>query len=214
VFTGIVEGVGTVVAAVHDGASVRLEVEAARELLEGVVPGDSVSVAGACLTVVRREAARVDFDVVAETVRRTALGTRTAGDGVNLERALRLGDRLGGHIVLGHVDAVAHAALRRAEGDSVWLELSAPPDLARFLPDKAFVTLDGVSLTVARGADPDGRFAVALIPETLRRTTLGRLAPGDAVNLEVDPLARYVDSLLAAREMPRMALSAAEGVIR
>lgn len=198
-FTGIVEGVGTVRGVIEGPGSTRLEIACDPSLLTDVALGDSISVAGACLTVVARDKDAFIVDVVPETLRRTRLGTLEPGDAINLERALRLGDRLGGHIVLGHVDGVATVAERRNDGDGIWLVVDAPAHLARFLPEKAFVTLDGVSLTVAAGADGAGRFAVALIPETLRRTTLGHAPEGSLLDLEVDPLARYMDTLLAAR---------------
>lgn len=198
-FTGIVEGVGTVRGVIEGPGSTRLEIAADPSLLTDVALGDSVSVAGVCLTVVARDVDAFTVDVVPETLRRTRLGALEPGDTINLERALRLGDRLGGHIVLGHVDGVAAVAERRNDGDGIWLVVDAPTHLSRFLPEKAFVTLDGVSLTVAAGADRAGRFAVALIPETLRRTTLGHAPEGSLLDLEVDPMARYMDTLLAAR---------------
>ncbi|MCL6596822.1 MAG: riboflavin synthase [Firmicutes bacterium] len=198
-FTGIVEGVGRLAAAWERTGGRALEIAADGVWLEGVAVGDSVSVAGACLTVVERSADAFRVEVVPETLSRTRLGSASPGTGLNLERALRLGDRLGGHIVLGHVDALAEVVARRPEGEGVRLVVRAPARLAPYLPDKAFVALDGVSLTVASGADADGRFAVALVPETLRRTTLGEASPGQALHLEVDPIARYLESLLAAR---------------
>jgi riboflavin synthase len=200
VFTGIVEGIGEVRAVVERPGGRTLEVEAAPALFDGVRHGDSISVAGVCLTVVDRDPGHVVVEVVPETLRRSRLGDVEPGERLNLERSLRLGDRLGGHLVLGHVDAVGQVVERRTDGDGAWLVVQVPPRMVRYLPEKAFVTLDGVSLTVAAGADAGGRFAVTLIPETLRRTTLGRAHPGAALDVEIDPFARYLESLLAARE--------------
>ena len=198
-FTGIVEGIGEVRAVVERPGGRTLEIEAAAALLDGVRPGDSVCVAGVCLTVVDRGEGYAEVEVVRETLRRSRLGEVEPGERLNLERALRLGDRLGGHLVLGHVDGVGEVVERRTDGDGAWLVVEVPRRLTRYLPDKAFVTLDGVSLTVAAGADAAGRFAVALIPETLRRTTLGMAHAGAALDVEIDPFARYLESLLAAR---------------
>ena len=178
-FTGIVREVGRVVS--FDGR--RLVVEGATQAAEG----DSVAVDGVCLTAV--DGARLVFDVVEETLSRTTLGALRAGDRVNLEPALRAGEPLGGHLVQGHVDGLGRV---RAVGDPVWID--APADLLRYCVEKGSITVDGVSLTVA--ALDAGGFAVALVPHTLEATTLGALAPGDAVNLEVDVLAKYVEKLL------------------
>ena len=179
VFTGIVREVGRVES--FDGH--RLVVAAQTSAAEG----DSVSVDGVCLTAV--DGSRLAFDVVDETLRRTTLGALKAGDSVNLEPALRAGDPLGGHIVQGHVDGIGRA---REVGDLVWVD--APAELLRYCVEKGSITVDGVSLTVA-AVDENG-FAVALVPHTLEVTTLGGLAPGDEVNLEVDVLAKYVEKLV------------------
>jgi riboflavin synthase len=181
VFTGIVREVGRV--ASFDGR--RLVVDAQTTPAEG----DSIAVAGVCLTAV--DGSRLAFDVVEETLRRTTLGALEVGDRVNLEPALRAGDPLGGHLVQGHVDGVGRV---RAVGELVWID--APAELRRYFAEKGSVTVDGVSLTVA-ALDADG-FAVALVPHTLEVTTLGALEPGDPVNLEVDVLAKYVERLLPA----------------
>jgi riboflavin synthase len=178
-FTGIVREVGRVVS--FDGR--RLVLDAATT----AAAGDSVSVDGVCLTAV--DGAELAFDVVDETLSRTTLGTLAAGDGVNLEPALRAGEPLGGHIVQGHVDGTGRV---RSVGDLVWID--AAPELLRYTVEKGSITVDGVSLTVA--AVDDAGFAVALVPHTLEVTTLGTLAAGDAVNLEVDVLAKYVEKLL------------------
>jgi riboflavin synthase len=179
VFTGIVREVGRVVS--FDGR--RLVVDAPTQAAEG----DSVAVDGVCLTAV--DGTRLAFDVVDETLARTTLGALKAGDRVNLEPALRAGEPLGGHLVQGHVDGLGRV---RSTGEPVWID--APPELLRYCVEKGSITVDGVSLTIA-GLD-DAGFAVALVPHTLEATTLGTLALGDPVNLEVDILAKYVEKLL------------------
>jgi riboflavin synthase len=192
VFTGIVREVGTVAA--FDGSRL---VVTAPETEADVAVGDSVSVAGVCLTVVPGDEGGVAFDVVPETLSRTALGDLQAGDSVNLEPSLRMGDPLGGHVVQGHVDAVGRVRSITPEGESrrVWFE--APEAIVRYCLEKGSIAVDGVSLTVA-ALDDDG-FEVALIPHTLTVTTLGGLEPGDEVNLEADVLAKVVERLVAAR---------------
>ncbi|MGH2977326.1 MAG: riboflavin synthase [Gaiellaceae bacterium] len=191
-FTGIVREVGTVSA--FDGSRLVL---AAVETAASADVGDSVSVAGACLTVVERDAGSLAFDVVPETLARTAIGRLQPGDAVNLEPSLRVGDQLGGHVVQGHVDAVGTVRSLAPEGESRRIWLDAPESVVRYCLEKGSIAVDGVSLTVA-GLDDDG-VEVALIPHTLAVTTLGRLEPGDEVNLEVDVLAKVVERLLAAR---------------
>jgi riboflavin synthase len=195
-FTGIVEGTGTVVAlavaAGGDGA--RLEVEAPWPAGD-LRLGESVAVNGCCLTVAAPAAAGFVADLVAETLRRTALGGLAVGARVNLERPMALGGRLGGHLVQGHVDGVARILDRTPVelGEEVRVEL--PPDLERYVVEKGSIAVDGVSLTVA-GVGP-GWFAVALVPHTLEVTTLGDRRPGDPVQLEVDVVAKYVERLVA-----------------
>jgi riboflavin synthase len=192
VFTGIVREVGTVAA--FDGSRL---VVAAPETTAGVAMGDSVSIAGVCLTVVEAEEGRLAFDVVPETLSRTALGALAPGDEVNLEPALRVGDPLGGHVVQGHVDAVGRVRSVTPEGESCRVWFDAPDKIVRYCLEKGSIAVDGVSLTVA-SLDDDG-FEVALIPHTLEVTTLGSLEPGAEVNLEVDVLAKVVERLVAAR---------------
>lgn len=177
----------------------RLEISEPR-LAASVKPGDSVNVNGACLTVVRADAGTgiLAFDVVPETLNRTTLGAAAAGDSVNLEPSLRLGDTLDGHLVYGHVDATADILAKDPEGQGYRLWLATPPELITMIVQKGYVALDGISLTVAERRESD-RFAVALIPETSQRTTLGRKGPGDRVNVEADPIARYVAGLLGGR---------------
>ncbi|HET7648452.1 MAG TPA: riboflavin synthase [Gaiellaceae bacterium] len=195
-FTGIVRELGGVVSVAGGEDGIRLEVEAP-ETAAAAALGDSVALAGVCLTVVAVEGSRLAFDAVPETLSRTSLGRLAAGGSVNVEPALRVGDALGGHMLQGHVDGVGavRSVDREGEGRRVWLD--APEDVLRYCVEKGSVAVDGVSLTVA-ALDGDG-FAVALIPHTLAVTTLGALAPGDTVNLEVDVLAKYVEKLLAAR---------------
>jgi riboflavin synthase len=156
--------------------------------------GSSIAVNGACLTVSRIEGSQISFDVVPETLSRTNLGELRTGDFVNLEPSLRIGDELGGHLVYGHVDSTTVVLGKHSEGQGCRLWCVTPSGLASMIAEKGYITLDGVSLTVA-GID-EGQFAVALIPETLARTTLGKKDAGSALNLEVDPIARYVAHLL------------------
>jgi riboflavin synthase len=189
-FTGIVREVGEV-----DSFEGSRLVVAAPETAAGATVGDSVSVAGVCLTVVERDQGTLAFDVVPETLARTALARLEPGGSVNLEPSLRVGDQLGGHVVQGHVDAVGRIrSVTEDDGRRVWID---SPETVRYCVEKGSVTVDGVSLTVA-ALDDDG-FEAALIPHTLEVTTLGRLEPGDEVNLEADALARIVERLLAAR---------------
>jgi riboflavin synthase len=190
-FTGIVREVGEVDS--FDGSRLVL---AAPETASAATVGDSVAVSGVCLTVVSREAGALAFDVVPETLARTALARLEPGGSVNVEPSLRVGDQLGGHVVQGHVDAVGRVRSVSAEGDGrrVWID---SPETVRYCVEKGSIAVDGVSLTVA-ALDGDG-FEVALIPHTLAATTLGGLEAGDEVNLEADALARIVERLLEAR---------------
>jgi riboflavin synthase len=194
-FTGIVEGTGTVaaLAVAAGGGGGRLEVEA--PFLAGELGlGESVAVNGCCLTVAEPTPRGFAADLVAETLRRTALGGLAAGDAVNLERPMALGGRLGGHLVQGHVDGVARVLERTPVGDGEEVRVELPPDLERYVVEKGSIAVDGVSLTVA-GVGP-GWFAVALVPHTLEVTTLGRRRPGDPVQLEVDVVAKYIERLV------------------
>lgn len=206
-FTGIVEELGRVVRLETVEDSARLTVEAPT-VTQDVNLGDSVSVNGCCLTVTAVHGSTFTADLMAETLTRTTLGSQAPGDPVNLERALRASDRLGGHIVQGHVDATAEV-LDHHRGEH-WdlLRIGLPQEIARYVAVKGSVALDGVSLTVvdvvdAPNASPvpgaGASLSVGLIPETLRRTTLGTRRPGERVNLEVDVLAKYAERLLGAR---------------
>jgi riboflavin synthase len=193
-FTGIVKEVGRV-ASIDGGADgVRIEIDAPATAASGVVIGDSIAINGCCLTIVSATNGRLSFQAVPETLSRTALKQLGSGSRVNLEAALRAGDPLGGHYVQGHVDGVGSVRSTAPEGDGKRIWIDAPTDILRYVVEKGSITLEGVSLTVA-GLDDEG-FAVALIPHTLAETTLGELAAGDPVNLEVDVLAKYVERLL------------------
>jgi len=195
-FTGIVQSMGRIDSITPREGGVRLRLDAGPLAAESGI-GDSVAVDGCCLTVVARDGACLEFDAIPETLRRTSLGRRGPGDPVNLELPLRPGDRLGGHFVQGHVDAVTEVAARRAAGDDVVLSFHLPPALRGQIVEKGSVAIDGVSLTVAA---VDGEtFSVALIPHTLEVTTLGHREPGDVVNVEGDVLAKYVAALVAPR---------------
>lgn len=195
-FTGIVEELGEIVGIAHSTDAAVLSVRGPR-VSSDATHGASIAVNGVCLTVVDQDGDTVRFDVMAETLSRSSLGALGTGDPVNLERAMTATDRLGGHIVQGHVDATARL-LSRTPGER-WdvVRFSLPGSVARYLVEKGSVTVDGVSLTVSAVADDF--FEVSLIPTTLELTTLGRRAVGDLVNLEVDVIAKYVERLLTAR---------------
>jgi riboflavin synthase len=192
-FTGLVSDLGVVERLSPAAGGARLVLRPSALPVDDLVPGESICCSGACLTVVERGGGLVAFDAVPETLARTTLGRWTSGTRVNLERALRLSDRLGGHLVAGHVDAVGEVLAVVAEGQGARLTLSLPGPIAPLVAEKGSIAIDGVSLTVAAaGRD---RFEVALIPETLARTTLGAARPGTRVNLEADVVARHVARL-------------------
>ncbi|MHC4934384.1 MAG: riboflavin synthase [Planctomycetota bacterium] len=195
-FTGLIETMGEIAVMEPREGGIRLWIESA-ELAPKAGIGDSVAVDGCCLTVVERTDNRLAFDVIPESLRRTTMGGRGVGDKVNLELPLRPTDRLGGHFVQGHVDAVAEVTALSREGDDVIMSFALPDTIREEVVEKGSVALDGVSMTVA-GVD-EGGFSVALIPHTLAVTTLGIRQPGDRVNVEGDILAKYVVSLLQAR---------------
>ena len=192
-FTGIIQAMGHVAARGSRGADARLVIDAAALDLGDVAIGDSIAVAGVCLTAIDLDGSRFVADVSAETLRLTTLGTLAAGDAVNLEKALRLADRLGGHLVSGHVDGVGRVARIDEDGASQRWTFAAPADLMRYVAVKGSICIDGASLTV-NTVERD-RFGVTLIPHTLGVTTFGARKAGDAVNLEVDLVARYVERL-------------------
>ena len=191
-FTGIITDVGTV-RRIERAGDTRIEIDTAYDTHD-IALGASIACSGPCLTVVEKGAGWFAVEVSAETLSRTALGGWKAGTRVNLERALRIGDELGGHIVSGHVDGTARILDTRPEGDSVRFDFEAPQDLKTYIAEKGSVALDGVSLTV--NAVEDARFGVNIISHTRAHTTFGSRAAGDVVNLEIDMLARYVGRLL------------------
>jgi len=193
-FTGLISDVGTVERVSPRQGGARLTLRPRTLEVDALALGESVACSGACLTVVERGAGLVSFDAVPETLARTTLGAWRPGTQVNLERALTLADRLGGHLVAGHVDAVGEVLSRAAEGQGARLTVALPPALAPLVAEKGSIAIDGISLTVARALRD--RFEVALIPETLARTTLGAAGPGTRVNLEADVVARHVARLV------------------
>jgi riboflavin synthase len=192
-FTGIVEELGTITAVEDQGDAIRLTVQAST-VLDGTGLGDSIAVNGCCLTVVTSDEDTWTADVMQETLDKTSLLGITAGDRVNLERAVTVEKRLGGHIVQGHVDGVGEVVRRTPSEHWEVVEISMPPEFGRYLVDKGSITVDGVSLTVVEALEES--FTVSLIPETLARTTLGTRQPGDRVNLEFDVIAKHVEKLL------------------
>ncbi len=194
-FTGLIVDMGSVTELSRDAQGARLEIST--PLAAQLAAGDSIAVNGVCLTAADVREASFAAEAMAETLSRSSLGDLQAGEHVNLELALRASDRLGGHVVQGHVDATATVSQIRDEGFSRVLELELDPRFERYLVEKGSVAIDGVSLTVS--ALHDRGFAVSLIPETQRRTTLGALAEGARVNVEVDVLAKHVERLMAAR---------------
>ncbi|MGE0315610.1 MAG: riboflavin synthase [Lautropia sp.] len=200
-FTGIVAAIGEIrsVAAIGDAAGVRLSVDAGALDLADVAIGDSIAIQGACMTVVAIDRGRFEVDVSRESLEHT-VGLDAPGP-VNLEKALRLADRLGGHLVSGHVDGTAEVATLEARGESWLFEVRAPRSLARYFAYKGSVAVNGVSLTVNEVRDDATGCVVSinLIPHTIRETTLHRLRVGDAVNVEVDTMARYIERLHVAR---------------
>ena len=192
-FTGLVEELGSITSVVPQGAAVELSLSAPLVAADAGI-GDSISVNGCCLTVIRLEGDVLAFEAGSETLSRTNLGRLQPGSRVNLERSLRVGDRLGGHYVSGHIDGMGTLDERREEGPWAFLWFRVPAALARQMASKGSIAVDGVSLTLVEVTKE--RFSVALIPHTLAVTTLGALKSGDAVNLETDHLAKYVQRQL------------------
>lgn len=192
-FTGLVEEVGVVEKLEPLDDAVRIAVRAPK-VTEDAKPGDSIAVDGVCLTVVDNDGGVFTADVMRETLDRSRLGTYEAGAPVNLERALAAGQRMGGHIVQGHVDGVAEVVSRTPSEHWEVVRFTLPGDVRRYVVEKGSIAVNGTSLTVS--AVNDGYFEVSLIPTTLRETTAGRLAPGDPVNLEVDIVAKYVENMV------------------
>ncbi len=195
-FTGIIEAVGTVRAIEHHGDHARIHLDAPT-IVEDAAIGDSIAVDGCCLTITTLPDEGFTADLMAETMRATALGDLTVGATVNLERAMRGDTRFGGHLVQGHVDAVGRVVARDEQPGTVFLSIEAPRGLTRYLVPKGSITVSGVSLTIVDITDA-GVLRIGLIPHTLDVTTLHGMAPQDRVNLEVDVIAKYVERLLQA----------------
>lgn len=191
-FTGLVES-----AQPREGGGTTLRIRCQEAGAQGTQTGDSIAINGVCLTVTRINGDNVEFDVIPESLDRSTLGALQIGDLVNVEYSLRLGDRMGGHFVYGHVDATGEVISRTVEGQGERVRISIPPNLAPMACAKAFIAVDGVSVTVAQSGSE--WFEIALIPETLSRTTLGSRPTGSRVNLEVDPIARYTAAAIAAQ---------------
>ena len=192
-FTGIIEEIGTVKAIKRGAKSITLEI-VAQKVLEGTQVGDSICTNGVCLTVTSLGGGVFSADVMPQTMRMTSLGALKPGDKVNLERALTLESRLGGHIVSGHIDGTGKIVKREQDDTALWLHIEAPAHIMRYIIDKGSITVQGVSLTVAK-ATPSS-FAVSLIPHTQNATTLHSAKVGDTVNLENDVIAKYVESFV------------------
>jgi riboflavin synthase len=202
-FTGIIEQLAKVASLEtnDEGGKLRVDLSNAAEIAAGMKLGDSISVNGCCLTVVEFGAGHFSADLSGETLRRTSLGEKKAGDPVNIERPLAAGARLGGHFVQGHVDGVGRVIALTPEGEDWWLSVRVPENLRRYVTEKGSISIEGISLTVARWQD--GAADIAVIPFTYQHTNVHALKPGDAVNLEVDILAKYVESLLSDTKQQR-----------
>ncbi len=196
-FTGLVEEVGTVESVKKGPKSATITVKA-KKILEDIKLGDSVATNGVCLTVTSFTSNNLEVDVMAETMRRSNLDSLSSGSKVNLERALKLGDRLGGHIVSGHIDGTGTIKDFQQEDNAVWVSITAPPDILKYIINKGSVAVDGISLTVAY-VDNEC-FKVSIIPFTGDETTLLEKNMGDKVNLEVDMIGKYVEKLLSFKE--------------
>ena len=192
-FTGIIEEIGTVRRIEHGAKGARLTIQA-KTVLEDTRIGDSIATNGVCLTVVSMTGDSFSADVMAESLRRSSLGTLQGGSPVNLERAMAANGRFGGHIVSGHIDGTGTIASQKREDNAVWVKIKTPAPLLRYIVEKGSVTIDGISLTVA--AVDEVSFSVSLIPHTAAVTTLGKKRAGDTVNLETDIIGKYVEKLL------------------
>ena len=201
-FTGIIEGLGAISAIRPSGQGRRLTVDADFELA-GSKTGDSISVSGACLTAVRIAGRRFDADVSPETTAKTTFGAARVGERVNLERAMRLSDRIDGHLVSGHIDGTGVLESREAVGNVLVVTIGVPEELARFMIVKGSVAVDGISLTI-NTLEP-GRFSVCIIPHTAGLTTVGFKPRGQRVNIEADMIGKYVERFLSARQGPAAA---------
>lgn len=193
-FTGIVEGKGKILRVEYRGQAKRLTIELPFHLTE-VQLGDSISINGVCLTIVEKEGQAISFDLSGETIEKTLLGELKEGDSVNLERALRLTDRLGGHIVTGHIDGMGVITEKRKERDFINLKVKIPKSVSKYVVPKGSIAIDGISLTVNECRGEEVR--ITLIPYTLEKTTLMDKRVGDRVNMEADILGKYVERLLS-----------------
>jgi riboflavin synthase len=202
-FTGLVEDLGTIKSNQSSPAGKRIVVETSLPI-EEIKIGDSVSVDGVCLTVVQFEGKRLHFDVSQESLYRSTLGERKIGDQVHLERALRLSDRLGGHMVQGHVDAVGQITKLTPRGEATQLDFSCPAKVGKYLIEKGSIAIDGVSLTVNERSSEN--FSVVLIPHTLEKTCIANKGVGGKVNLEIDLIAKYVERLLSNTQQSGLTL--------
>lgn len=192
-FTGIVEELGTIRSLAISGSSGKIHIQA-KKVLEGTKIGDSIAVNGICLTVVTMTPDSFSADVMAETVRRSSLGSCRMGDRVNLERAMAADGRFGGHMVAGHIDGTGTIASLVQEENAVWVTIRTKPEILHYIVEKGSIAIDGISLTVA--AVDDTSFKVSVIPHTGEETTLLKRTPGDTVNLETDIVGKYVEKLL------------------
>ena len=195
-FTGLIQAVGRVAAIEHQESSARLVISSS-DIAQQIAQGDSVSVNGVCLTVVSFDKSQFAVDVMVQTLKLTSTGSLEIGSDVNLELATRTADRLGGHIVQGHVDGVATISLITADSKWTRMDLAIPKDLMKYVVAQGSICLEGVSLTVGEINDPADQISVWLIPETLAKTNLSKKMQGDQVNVEVDVLAKYVERLIA-----------------
>jgi riboflavin synthase len=199
-FTGITEHVGKIesLETSPEGGRLKVSLAGGGAIAAGMKLGDSISVSGCCLTIVEFNKKHFAADLSGETLRRTSLGERKPGDPVNLERPLAAGARLGGHFVQGHVDGIGRVMELVPEGENWWLSVSVPENLRRYIAEKGSIAIEGISLTVARWHD--GIASIAVIPFTHEHTNVHSMKTGDAVNLEVDILAKYVESLIGAKK--------------
>ena len=195
-FTGLIQAVGQVAAIEHQESSARLEISS-KEIAAQIAQGDSVSINGTCLTVVSFDESKFAVDVMVQTLNLTSTGSLEVGSAVNLELATRTADRLGGHIVQGHVDGVAEVVAISADSQWTRMDLSIPKDLMKYVVAQGSICVEGVSLTVGELNDPADQISVWLIPETLAKTNLSDKQVGDRLNIEVDVLAKYVERLIA-----------------
>jgi len=193
-FTGIIQAVGSITSLDQRGGDVRLAINSGKLPMADVVLGDSIAVSGVCLTVIEKSASGFSADVSGETLRRTMIGSLAVNDAVNLEKALTLETRLGGHLVSGHVDGIGTVTGRKEDSRSVQFTIEAPAELARYIAVKGSICVDGVSLTV--NAVDGAAFELNIVPHTLSETTLHEYRAGRQVNLEVDLVARYLERLL------------------